>query len=105
MNLTKNDNVVVITKFIVQKLKINKFIVASSEMQKMVVKEPNCLMFQIYQDEQNTQVFIFSERYQDMNAFEYHCSTEHFNNYVSKMIPDLIESIEVSTYKEIFLAK
>ena len=40
-------------------------------------KEPGCLVYELYQNQQNPQKFVFVEEYVDEAAFDAHLATPH----------------------------
>jgi quinol monooxygenase YgiN len=55
-------------------------------------REPGCLQYIAHQSEEDPRRFAFYEQYDDKAAFDAHCASPHFEQYITKGLATLAES-------------
>ncbi len=101
MNIIKSKYIVCIAKILVKKDNINESLKIFSDLKTLSSKESGCLRYELHQDRENPLIFTFIDRFENQQAFESHCAQEYTIKYFDKILPNLIDSIEISTYNEI----
>ncbi len=89
---------VVIAKIQVIKGKENKFIALVSPLTELSKAEPGNLVYSLYQDTSENNRFIAYEGYTNEEAFNYHCSTAHFQAFVENVKPLLVAEIDIQVF-------
>lgn len=64
-------------------------------------KEPNALVYNFHQSENNSGTFLFFEKYTDMQALEWHTTTPHFQEFLKNLDGLLSEPSVVAVWKEL----
>lgn len=101
MDFEKSVYVVCIAKILVKKDKLNEALQVFSDLKSLSPKEPGCIRYELHQDLQNPLMFTFIDRFKDQAAFDYHCNQEYTNKYFDSVLPNLIDSMEITTHSEI----
>ena len=64
-------------------------------------KEKGCIRYELHQNIDDENIFIFVDKFVDKNAFDFHCETDYIKKYFDEIIPHISEYIKISMNKEI----
>ena len=101
MKVNKNKDFVCIAKIVAKKDKLSDVLKVFSDLKKLSPMEDGCLRYELYQDQENPLIFTFVDRFKDAQAFESHCEQEYTTKYFDDILPDLVDSMEITTQNEI----
>lgn len=101
MNIKKSSYVVCIAKIIIKKDNLNEALKIFAELKKNSPKESGCIRYELHQSQENPLVFTFIDRFEDMQAFESHCTQEYTVKYFDHILPNLTDSMEFTVHNEI----
>jgi quinol monooxygenase YgiN len=65
--------------------------------------ETGCLRYELNRSIDNPRQFVFVEKFADDAAFEFHGAQDYLDHLRSEVIPKLVQSVDVVTYREIGL--
>jgi quinol monooxygenase YgiN len=74
---------------------------ALTDMVALVAKEPGTLMYSLHKDQTNPRVFLFYEKYKDIEALGFHSATPYFKELFKTLKPLLDGKPEIAMYSEI----
>lgn len=63
--------------------------------------EPGCLSYTLHCNIENPDMFTFIDRFKDQQSFDYHCEAQHVVNAFDKLLPPLVETMDISIHHEI----
>jgi len=66
-----------------------------------VAKEEGTLIYTLHRSQNDPGVFLFYEKYKDVDALTYHSSTPHFKSLFGNIMPLLDGQPEIEMYEEI----
>ncbi len=66
-----------------------------------VEKEEGTLMYALHRAQNDPTVFLFYEKYKDVEALAFHSSTPHFKDLFGKIAPFLDGKPEIDMYDEV----
>lgn len=96
-----SEYIVCTAKILVKEDKIDEVLKIFAELKNNSPKEPGCLRYELHRDVDNHNLFLFVDRFKDMDAFNFHCQQEYTIKYFDHILPGLTESIEFNIYREI----
>lgn len=88
-------------KLLQKKEKLDDVLQVFSDLKKLSQMEDRCLKYELYQDQENPLIFTFVDRFKDAKAFEHHCEQEYTTKYFDNILPNLVDSMEITTQNEI----
>lgn len=74
---------------------------ALTDMVALVAEEPGTLVYTLHKDQTNPRVFLFYEKYKDIEALGFHSATPYFKELFKTLKPLLDGKPEISMYTEI----
>jgi quinol monooxygenase YgiN len=77
------------------------FLDAYRWMRPLVMMDPGAVQYSLHRSAENPDEFIFYERYESEEAFEYHLSTEHFKALSGRIDPLMAAPPEIGTWVEV----
>ncbi len=92
---------IVTAKARLQSDKIEEFLEAVREMQAKVAKDPGAIQYSLHRSVSEPDLFLFYEKYDDEGAFQYHLSTDHFNELAGKIEPLMAAPGEFGQWVEV----
>lgn len=101
MQIQKNHNLVCVAKIIVKSDKLDQACQIFAKLKELSPQEPGCLSYKLHQDTDNPNIFLFIDKFKDMEAFNYHCAQSYTVEYFDNLLPGLTESMEFMTFNEI----
>lgn len=99
----KSEYVVCIAILTAKEDKVDELLKVLYELKKLSPKEPGCLRYELHQDEENPRKFTFVDRFRNHEAFLFHCEQDYTKRYFDEIIPSLVESMDITTHREIQL--
>ncbi|MBP9743213.1 MAG: antibiotic biosynthesis monooxygenase [Burkholderiales bacterium] len=105
MKYDKSQYIVCIAKLIVKKDKLVEALEVFAKLNQISPQEPGCLRYELHQDMENPLIFTFIDRFKDNEAFEFHCAQEYTVNYFDNILPNLVDSMEITTHHEVNFKK
>lgn len=93
--------VIVTAKVIIQEGRSEEFLDAYRWMKPKVLDDPGALLYELHRSADNPDTFIFYERYESKEAFDYHLSTDHFKALAARIDPLMAAPGEIGTWLEI----
>ena len=103
MKIIKNTYLICIATLKAKENKTDELLSVFSQLKKLSPAEPGCLRYELHQSEEDPSVFTFIDRFKDQAAFEFHCDQDYTKHFFDEVIPSLVDSMEISTHKEIEL--
>ena len=79
----------------------DEFLEAVRVMQPQVMNDPGAIEYSLHRSADEPDVFLFCERYEDKEAFEYHLSTEHFKILAGRIEPLMAAPGEIGMWVEV----
>lgn len=76
--------------------RVEDFYLATRKAQDGALNERGCVGYQFYQDIADATKFILIEKYDDMEAFEFHKTTEHFKEW-REVVYEMMNTPRVSS--------
>jgi quinol monooxygenase YgiN len=64
-------------------------------------KEDGYIRYELNQAIENPRTITFIEKFKSQEAFDFHCNTSYIKNFFDHTVPDLMESVVVTLYKEV----
>jgi quinol monooxygenase YgiN len=93
--------VVVLAHFTARPGKAEQLIAALAELIPHTLAETGCLRYELNQGFENPDRVTFIEKFADQSAFDFHVRTSYIADFFKNIAPDLVESQDVSFYREI----
>ncbi|XMB66690.1 putative quinol monooxygenase [Mycoplasmatota bacterium zrk1] len=85
-----------ISKIFVKESKEYEFIELFKEMIEPTQKEVGYIQYEMYQDSENSEIFIVLERWETRESFNKHLQSEHFEKIVPKMMKLMEKETELN---------
>lgn len=92
---------IVTAKVNLQSEKAEEFIEAVRVMKIQVMQDPGAVQYSLHRSVDNPDQFLFYERYDSEEAFEYHLSTDHFKVLAAKIDPLMTVPGEFGNWVEV----
>ena len=78
-----------------------EFLDAYRWMHPLVMQDPGAVQYSLHRSAEDPDEFIFYERYESEDAFEYHLSTEHFKALSARIDPLMAGPPEIGKWAEV----
>ncbi len=101
MKIEKSSYIVCIAKIIIKKDNLDEVLKIFAELKKATVTEKGCIRYELHQNQDNPLLFTFVDRFESLEAFEYHCKQEIVIKYFDNILPALTDLMEFELYNEI----
>jgi len=92
----------VVAKFIIKKEKVDQVKSITEDLIEQTRKEEGNIIYELYQDLYNPQIFSFIEEWQSKEALEAHMETKHFKKAVPELENISSAEPEINSFKLIF---
>lgn len=79
--------IIVTAKVKLQPGKSEEFLAAYRWMKPQVMQDPGAILYSLHRAPEDPDMFLFYEKYESEEAFEYHLSTEHFRQLAATIDP------------------
>jgi quinol monooxygenase YgiN len=79
----------------------DEFLEAYRWMRPRVLSDPGAILYELHRSADDPDTFIFYERYESKEAFDYHLSTEHFKKLAATIDPLMAAPGDIGTWTEI----
>ena len=99
--MKKSDYIVCTAKIVVKKDSLEEALEIFKSLKINTPNEPGCLRYELHCDIEHDNIFLFVDRFKNMEAFDSHCQQEYTIKYFDEILPNLTELIEFSVYREI----
>ena len=78
-----------------------EFLDAYRWMRPLVMQDPGAILYELHCSAEDPDEFIFYERYESEEAFQYHLSTEHFKALSARIDSLMARPPEIGTWVEV----
>ena len=92
---------IVTAKVKLQEGKAEEFIEAVRVMQAKVLNDPGAIQYNLHRSTTDPNEFLFYERYEDEDAFDYHLSTDHLKALAAVIDPLMVVPGEFGNWAEV----
>lgn len=90
-----------IAKFVAKEGKENALLQAMQALLEPTRKEAGCIRYELHQCIANPNVITMLEKFKDEAAFNFHVAQVYVVNFLTNIIPELVESSDVTFHREI----
>ncbi|MFA8436898.1 MAG: putative quinol monooxygenase [Marinifilaceae bacterium] len=85
-----------VSKLFAKEDRIEELISVFKEMIEPTKKEKGYILYEMYQDEADSATLIVLEQWETKEDFDAHCTSEHFNRIVPRMVECMAKDSEVN---------
>jgi quinol monooxygenase YgiN len=78
-----------------------EFLDAYRWMRPLVMQDPGAMVYELHCSAEDPDEFIFYERYESQEAFDYHLSTDHFRTLSGRIDSLMAAPPEIGTWVEV----
>lgn len=98
----KTHNEIICTAHIIAKKETRETVLKIlTDLIKPSKNEPGCLSYTLHCNVEDPNMFTFIDKFKDKQAFDYHCETAHIVEAFDKLLPSLVEKMDLSIHHEI----
>lgn len=94
--------IVILAKNYVKSSQVDRFIEYAEKLVKETRKEKGCISYDLCQDLNDKNIFVFVEKYENKEAIDRHSKSEHFTTIVPKLKDLKEKESEVSKYETMY---
>lgn len=91
---------IITAKVKIQPGRSEEFLEAYRWMKPKVMNDPGALLYDLHRSAGDPDEFIFYEKYESREAFDYHLSTQHFRELAARIDPLMAVPGEIGTWVE-----
>lgn len=88
----------VIAKIEIKRNYIDEFISLKNEIQEKTKQEKGCVIYDLYQDVELLERFVFVEKFEDEESFDKHIASEYYKAFFAKVSKMLAKEPIVEIY-------
>jgi quinol monooxygenase YgiN len=93
--------VIITAKVRLQSGTSEEFLAAYRWMRPLVMQDPGAIQYDLHRSADGHDEFIFYERYESQEAFDYHLSTDHFRTLSGRIDRLMAAPPEIGTWVEV----